>query len=247
MFVVLFSLAAVYCVARSKSSVLTDKSERKIRRQSGEFLRLPHLNPSQKRLRRRCAVDSASALATAYPRHTRALFSLPPLSRCSPVSPQVLWLTCFCFFCCCFYFCCFFLFSQRLRHALPGFSCWRRCCCLLDLPYRLHTVLSHTLSAFLVLSLSASLFFFALFWLAARVFGATWRMRNANALRIRNPFLHKAKYLSADIFMYMGNSWQEFWSQYAMLLLLQLPFQESCQIYGICIYRIQIEATWRWL
>lgn len=103
--------------------------------------------------------------------------------------------------------------------------------------------LSHTLSAFLVLSLSASLFFFALFWLAARVFGATWRMRNANALRIRNPFLHKAKYLSADIFMYMGNSWQEFWSQYAMLLLLQLPFQESCPIYMYISYTNRSHLT----
>lgn len=149
-------------MARSKSSVLTDKSERKIRRQSGEFLRLPHLNPSQKRLRRRCAVDSASALATAYPRHTLARCSpFPPLSRCSPVSPQVLWLTCFCFFCCCFYYCCFFLFSQRLRHALPGFSCWRRCCCLLDLPYRLHTVLSLTLSLPFLCSLFPHLCFFS--------------------------------------------------------------------------------------
>lgn len=86
-------------------------------------------------------------------------------------------------------------------------------------------------------------FCFALFWLAARVFGATWRMRNANALRIRNPFLHKAKYLSADIFMYMGNSWQEFWSQYAMGLLLQLPFQESCPIYMYISYTNRSHLT----
>lgn len=122
-------------------------------------------------------------------------------------------------------------------------------CWICHIVYTLFS-LSHSLCLSCALSFRIFVFFlhfcFALFWLAARVFGATWRMRNANALRIRNPFLHKAKYLSVDIFMYIGNSWQEFWSQYAMRLLLQLPFQESCQIY-LYIYRIQIEATWRWL
>lgn len=108
-----------------------------------------------------CCRFSQRARHCLPPAHPRPLFSLP-LSRFSPVSPQVLWLTCFCFFCCCFYYCCFFLFSQRLRHALPGFS-WRRCCCLLDLPYRLHTVLSLSHSLCLSCALSFRIFvFFAL-------------------------------------------------------------------------------------